>query len=155
VKRIGTWGPLLSEYRAFKHDLLDSAQSAVFTNALVRSSGPFSLAELRQAGHPYSARFPNPAYDPATINVQSGDFRENWKKPRPVVGDDNSQAQVTNDDKKADWLINGTKTKSGKKIMIPRPIDDAVERDSKDSVRRVERQAVLRMERSWRKRILP
>ena len=39
------------------------------------SSGTYSLLALAKAGHPYSRRRPNSAFDPGLINVQSGDFR--------------------------------------------------------------------------------
>jgi len=79
------------------------------------SSGPYSLAELAEMGHPYAVRDPHPPADPAVINEQSGDFKEDW---RAIPGD--AVQRLENDNDVADFLKNGTR------FMISRPIDERI-----------------------------
>lgn len=90
-------------------DLLDFAVKE-------RSSGPYSLEELRKMGHPYAARHAVPLLPPEIINEQSGVFQSSWVKE--AQGD---QASVFNTDPKGEmWLEPGTSK------MVPRPVWDGV-----------------------------
>jgi hypothetical protein len=99
------------------------------------SSGRNSLA-----GHPYSAARPNPAYNPAIINVQSGRFRAAWKSTGPVSIGGRVVSKIINDSPEAKYM-------SGTKRMVARPIATAiraaVEPDRQKRLARI-RAAVLR-----------
>lgn len=137
---------LLAHYQGFKETVLVTVRSAAFVEALRASSGPFSLAELAEAGHPYSRRRPNRAFDPTIINTQTGAFRESWQKDRVLLGAEESRTGVFNYDEKADWLVNGTET------MVARRVDLRIERETLRTIGQVEKSAMRRMEQAWRTR---
>ena len=60
------------------NDLTREVQRDVYLEAVRRSSGTATEAELRAADHPYARRHGSPLWDPSTINVGRGDFRAAW-----------------------------------------------------------------------------
>lgn len=96
--------------------------------AIRQSSGTSSTKALRQAGHPFAVRAPNPAFDPAVINSQSGSFRAAWIPVQPSLSGSKIVCGVVNRDRAAKYL-------SGTRTMIPRTVGDAV-RASVASARR-------------------
>jgi hypothetical protein len=80
------------------------------------SMGPYSLAQLREMGHPYARANPHPPMHPGIINRQSGRFIEEWTKafPRWVKGVLVSKA--VNEAPYSGFLDRGTK------FMIRRPL---------------------------------
>ena len=81
--------------------------------AVQLSSGPGYV------GHPYSRKASSPPDNPEIINVQSGDFRKDWRSACSATGD-GIQGQISNRNRVADWLDKGTR------LMIPRPIRHAI-----------------------------
>lgn len=81
------------------------------------SSGPFSLPELAAAGHPYARRRPNPAYDPAIINVHRGRFRAGWQAVSAFAYRGGRTAFILNLSDVAGYL------KTGTRFMVRRPVD--------------------------------
>ena len=93
----------------------------VFQTAIDHSSGPYSLLELRNMGHPYARRHKRAFLDPGVINVQTGVFIRSWKAEGPTLTGDDLEASIFNTDPKAsDFLEPGTD------LMIPRPIDQKI-----------------------------
>jgi len=88
--------------------------------ALLLSSGPHSTAQLRAAGHPYSRRAPDPSYDAAVINVQSGEFKDAWESAGPTVTGAGVVSKLSNGSKVAGLLDKGTSK------MIARPVAEAI-----------------------------
>jgi len=86
-----------------------------------RSSGTLSTKRLRQMGHPYAARAPQPGTaDPTIINEQTGVFKRDWTAFPPTVnGAGTMQSSVINLDPKSAYMFGTTR-------MIKRGIDDAV-----------------------------
>lgn len=97
--------------------------------AVKQSSGGLSLGAMQKMGHPFARRHPKPLADPAVINVQTGQFRANW---RTLVARD--EALIINADRVADFLERGTKT------MVNRPIQEACEDFAKKNGERILRQ---------------
>lgn len=83
--------------------------------AIIFSNGGISTAALRKAGHPFSRRAPNSAYDPGLINSQGGIFKSSFVISAPVVTSSGIVSHVVNVDPKSAFLA-GTKT------MIARPL---------------------------------
>ncbi len=100
---------------------MDEIASYGMKQAIKRSSGPYSMADLRKRDHPYAKRHGSPKLDPSRINVQSGAFRESWYAVRTPKG-----RAIINENKVADYLVLGTET------MFARPIDKAIEGDIVD-----------------------
>jgi hypothetical protein len=86
-----------------------------------RSSGMLSTKQLRQMGHPFATRAPQPgAADPTVINDQGGPFKQDWTAFPPTTnGAGTMQSSVINLDPKAPLMF-------GTARMIKRGIDDAV-----------------------------
>lgn len=89
------------------------------TNAGKLSSGPNSAAQLKAAGHPYSRQRPNPAYDAAIINVQSGRFRAAWRGTGPKAIGGIVTSHIVNASPEAKYM-------TGTKRMVARPVADAI-----------------------------
>lgn len=86
-----------------------------------RSSGMLTTKQLRQMGHPFASRAPQPgAADPDIVNDQGGPFRDDWTAFPPTVnGAGTMQSSVVNLDPKSRFMF-------GTNRMIKRGIDDAV-----------------------------
>ena len=83
------------------------------------SSGGYSLAQLRAAGHPYARRAPDPSFDAAIINMQSGEFLNAWRSAGPYRVGGVVKSKIVNNSRPAKYM-------SGTKTMIARPIDKAI-----------------------------
>lgn len=87
------------------------------------SSGGWSLAELRLAGHPYRVGGPNPL-DPSLINSQRGIFRDTWRTERPNVAkmatNTGTSLYLVNDSPEAEFMAGTTR-------MIERPVAQSIE----------------------------
>jgi len=79
------------------------------------SSGQYSAAQLRAAGHPYARRAPNAAYDAAIINAQTGRFRSAFAPILPVLSGGTVRSAVINNSPEARYM-------TGTRSMIARPI---------------------------------
>ena len=94
--------------------------------AVRQSSGPLDEAELARMDHPFATRHGSPPInpDPAVINVQSGQFREEWKQsPVERIREGSSfdlESSVYNDSPVADFLKYGTEK------MFNRPIEEEI-----------------------------
>lgn len=84
--------------------------------ARMLSSGPYSSAQLRRMGHPYSAARPRPPADPAIINRQTGRFLAGWRIQGPRKTTKGLVTKLINDAPQAARLDRGTSR------MIARPI---------------------------------
>jgi hypothetical protein len=86
------------------------------------SSGRFSLRRLRQMGHSYARRAPNPPDDPAIINKQSGVFRAAWTvEPIHSTTGGATVGYVVNRSDRVRWL-----TERGTRLIMGRPIESRV-----------------------------
>lgn len=107
-------------------------------DAVKLSSGPYSLAALARAGHPYALRHKgrgaSAGYDPSIINAQSGRFRRAWRIIK--CGRQWNQLKTTlwNDAPEAQYMFGTT-------VMRPRRIDQRVARD-------IQRSRLLRLRQS-------
>ena len=83
------------------------------------SSGTYTEEDLYKAGHPYSRRAPQVAYDPSIINAQTGEFRDGWKAQEPEATTESDMVQVVtkcpNFDPKAQFM-------RGTPLMVRRPV---------------------------------
>lgn len=113
-------------------------------NAAALSSGGSSLAQLRVAGHPYSRQRPNPAYDAAIINVQSGRFRADWRGQGPRTIGGVVTSHVVNASPEAKYM-------QGTRRMIARPIADAI----RSSVAASRAARLARLRQALRRVLLP
>lgn len=109
--------------RAFVRGMADAEQS-IYWRAYGMSSGPYSLGDLARMDHPFATRHGTALLDPATINVQSGRFREDWEALPLIIQRSAIHMLVVNRNPVADYLKYGTRT------MLPRPIEEAVEADA-------------------------
>lgn len=116
-----------------EHGLEDAREEAIR-----RSSGPYSLAELAAMDHPYARRHGTPLLDPSIVNDQTGGFRSRWRSPEIIRFGPEVSGRIVNDADVADWLQNGTPT------MVPRPIAEAVEIYGQESVERRTEDALQR-----------
>lgn len=78
------------------------------------SIGFLSSAELKQLGHPYARRRPNPPSDPGIINRQTGLFYNSWHYTVQLLAS-STRLTIFNDAPYAAYML-------GTRLMIPRPI---------------------------------
>jgi len=90
----------------------------------------YSLAQLRQMGHPYARRAPHPPKPAHIINRQSGAFRAGFKVAyRPNI--DGATATVYN-------VVPYAKFMLGTRYMIARPVlDEAIRRTKAERDRNI------------------
>lgn len=74
------------------------------------SSGPYSLLGLKKAGHPFSRRAPNGAFNPAVINLGGGrgTYKSRWKGQGPRVVGGDVVTSIANSDPNAAAFLQGT-----------------------------------------------
>lgn len=100
--------------------VLEQAERETAEEALAQahkfSSGPFKTRELVAMGHPYAKRAPAPPQDSAIINLQDGDFDNNWAMYPPIQSGGDIISRVENDSDIAGYLNDGTPA------MIARPL---------------------------------
>lgn len=99
--------------------VLGDIAGEVLKTAQQESFGPFSLAALARADHPYARRNAGKntgLYPPGRINRQTGAFLADWKVEKTDAG-----YAVVNANPVADFLEKGTK------YMVARPIKERVE----------------------------
>jgi len=97
------------------------ALEACRAEAIRQSSGPYSQADLNRMDNPYARRHGRPLLDPATINVQSGQFRSAWAVSSVVMQLGQISGELRNDDFVADFMARGTR------FMFARPIQRELE----------------------------
>lgn len=85
-----------------------------------QTSGTLASRELAELGHPYSRRRPNPAFDPAVVNVHAGDLWAGWQKQEPRAQGDSLVSRVYNTDPKA------AEVEAGTPLTLARPVTEAV-----------------------------
>ena len=106
-------------------------QKQAYREAVNLSSGTETAQSLARAGHPYSRRAPNSAFDPAQINSRTGLFRSSWVSPPQVIAGRTILTTVLNLSPEAAYM-EGTKT------MVARPIaDEVMKRIEPDRQRRI------------------
>lgn len=112
----------------------------ILDSILQFSSGDISEAELAEMGHPYAwGRVP--PQDPAIINEQTGLFLQSWNQDGPrFLPDGSIYTRFWNSAPYAEFLSR----KDGTVFMIPRPLDDAVKRETDSIVRARRREALKR-----------
>lgn len=118
----------------------ENARDALATT-LGYFSGPFSTAAQRQMYNPrgpYSTADPHPPADPAFVNVQSGDTRDQWRVDGPRWEGDRIVTTIENPSENAARLLTGTSR------MIPRPYIDAIEADIAPRIERRRQEAMDR-----------
>lgn len=120
---VGLAGALRAEVSEIAADAVDVATSGLLAAVVVRSSGPYSLAELRRKDHPYAKRHGSPLLDPGRVNAQTGKFRASWGS-RSLGA---LHKQVVNTDPVSEYLV--TKDGRGTKYMFHRGVDAAAQED--------------------------
>lgn len=120
-------------------------QQAVKTTAMQESSGPYSQAELTQMDHPYARRHGSPQLPPEIINVQTGQFRADWKVEPVMLNRNEIVARTINENHVADFLQFGTKH------MFARPIQPEVEKIAEPLiVREIEKELTRFFKQTYR-----
>ena len=91
--------------------------------AVQAASGPHSTAQLKAAGHPYARRAPNPAFDAAIVNVQSGRFRAAFRALASRLVSGVVKSSVVNNSPEARFL-----TGQPTRYMVGRALASRVQR---------------------------
>ncbi len=108
-----------AEYRRALVRAVRKITKMAYNKALDMSSGDASLYELQMEDHPFATRHPAPLWDPAIINVQSGEFLEAWQIDLPDMDSVEIAGKVWNDHPHGDFF-------EGTDKMVPRPIQDVL-----------------------------
>jgi hypothetical protein len=88
--------------------------------AVVLSSGTLTEKDLAAQGHPYARRRPTSPH-PEVINAQTGLLRASWRWDGPKWTGGGVVSRVYNTSREAGFM-------TGTRLMIPRPIVEAVKK---------------------------
>lgn len=105
------------------------------------SQGGFSLQELARAGHPYSVRRPQAAYNAALINYHNGEFFRGFRQTPVLSFGGGLKSGVVNSSDVAGYLMGRDRPRSR---MRRRPVDDLVTEQLRPDFAAIQRIAVRR-----------